>query len=41
MKERKYKLFISKVTVQGLEARAEFAKGEMQKELHLDQLSDR
>ena len=41
MRERKFKLFVSKGPPHGIEARQEFAKGESLKKLHLDQLSDR
>lgn len=44
MRERKFKLFVSKSTgntAHGIEARQEFMKGESLKKMHLDQLSDR
>jgi hypothetical protein len=41
MRERKFKLFISKLAAVNDNTRAEFLKAEAVKKMHLDQLSDR
>jgi hypothetical protein len=41
MRERKFKLFISKLAAVNDNTRAEFLRAEAVKKMHLDQLSDR